>query len=372
MRLFFVLATIFSITNNLPLDAYIHVGKDPSIYVNTGEGVKKQSFFERFAETPRFDILSKIDFLLELTTTTRLRTYELITPYRIENYHPNIPELEEISKEYGFFSEHPIVATVTDDISDLQLSCNAVKSLYDNANLQLIRLSGEEILCKIIAYRSLKEGMAFNIPAVVNNKVVLIRYIVDKKFNLWHGMPAFGLIPVQKGMPAVLLFRGTNFNITSIDGAASIISDLDIDGPGHSVYERSKPMLHDWLQNTKNKGYSIRVMGFSLGGALAIYTYVDEYPLLSPEGSVAFNPPGFKDETIKKWDELPPAWKNGLTIYVTQGDVIPKVGKLFGNVYALSTGKTYTPLQSHTLFVTGHQKFEKAVVDVAKDNAIGR
>jgi hypothetical protein len=255
-------------------------------------------------------------------------------------------------------------------MDDMKVGCGALKNLYNDGTPDIIKIAGAELLTKVMAYRDLKLGQMISFPAIVDGNIVIQRFQVDHVFDLWLGMPAFGLAPVQKNTPAILLFRGTNFGVYNLESIASLISDLDINGPGVGLFKRSQPEIREWLHKMKVRGNSARVLGYSLGGALAIYTYINEYELLSKQGSVAFNPPGVHEDVVAQWDAVPAAWKNGLTVYVTKGDVISKTGLLIGNVFELSTNEQLSPLRAHTLFVSGHKEFQQSVVDVKEENAV--
>ncbi len=363
---------------SLPLNAsipmaYMRTNEDYSKFIKQEEEKpKEKSYLQSVISTPSVEILTKLDLFLEIVLSSRLKNYAAATAQMPKDYQPNIIQLHTINTDHGFFSKAPLVATVSDGVDDMRIGCGAMKQLYEKGDPDLIHIASSELLSKVMAYRNLQKGQMLSIPAVVNNTVKIIRYRVDHIFDLWLGMPAYGLIPVKKGNPSILLFRGTNFSFNSVSSWASIISDLDYRGPGLNVYQHSQEQIHDWLQKVASQGNKARVIGFSLGGALAVYTYLNEYPLLAQEGSVAFNPPGFSDSDVAQWEALPPAWKNGLTIYVTQGDVISKTGKLFGQVYALSTNRVMTPLRAHTLFMTGTENFQRTVVDVHQENTSGR
>ncbi len=358
---------IFLLSLMAPLSA-LYVGQDASRYVKDIEEPQTQSPIDLFLETTRVDILTQIDRFLEFAFQGRSKFYAQSTPPKVSNYSPKLPELQRISAENGFFSNHPLVATVSSGINDMRMGCGALKELYDQGAPDLVQIAGSELLTKVMAYRELKQGQMVSLPAISNGEIVVQRFQVDHIFNLWLGIPAFGLVPVRKNTPAILLFRGTDFSFYKLDGLASLLSDLDPSGPGMNLYNRSRTEIREWLQKMKNQGNAARVLGFSLGGSVAMYTYVNEYDLLSKQGSIVFNAPGVPEEILKQWNELPAAWKKGLTNYITQGDVIPKTGYLIGTVYELSTNQDLTPLRAHTLFVSGQTEFQKSAVDVDQEN----
>jgi hypothetical protein len=110
------------------------------------------------------------------------------------------------------------------------------------------------------------------------------------------------------------------------------------------------------------------VIGFSLGGSLAAYTYLYENAWVNPEGCVAFNPPGFSDEVLKEWGALDDAKQQAFRVYVNRGDLVSKVGKLFGDVYELSVEARLKPLRAHTFFFSAYGQFFQAKVALDKEN----
>ncbi len=202
-----------------------------------------------------------------------------------------------------------------------------------------------EILTKVLAYRDLKEKMEIPIPS---ENGLLITYTVDTLFDLWHGMPAFGLIPKNNPeAPPLLIYRGTEF---SFRGWGSILSDLDFKGPGFSAFRKAQPKIHAWLEKT---GKKTQVLGFSLGGALAAYTLLFEKDLLS--SAIAFNMPGLSLKNYELWRTLkdsPP-----FISYVTQGDFVAKIGHTIGDLRICSTGTPMKPLTAHTTLISFEPTF---------------
>jgi hypothetical protein len=145
------------------------------------------------------------------------------------------------------------------------------------------------------------------------------------------------------------------------------MSDLDFAGPGLSAFQNAQEEIHEWLIKAQANGIKAKVMGFSLGGALAAYTYIYENAWVAPQGSIAFCPPGFSEKVIEEWQGLEQTKKQGFTIYVNEGDIISKIGRLFGTVYALSTKKPLKPLSAHTALMSAQTVFFKARVDVDSD-----
>jgi hypothetical protein len=111
-------------------------------------------------------------------------------------------------------------------------------------------------------------------------------------------------------------------------------------------------------------------MGFSLGGVLAAYTFIYENQWLSDRGSISICGPGIRESVLKKWQLLSKERQKGFTTYVNMGDITSKVGKLFGNVFALSAQLKIKPLTAHVTLMSSEPKFSKARVDVQKENQV--
>lgn len=239
------------------------------------------------------------------------------------------PDISAFIRRHDFFSvEKPLVGHVTESEADIQTTAQLLKILpLVISDPDMRRLAEGEILSKILAYRELKVGMKIN------------QYTVDRVFDLWKGMPAFGL--VSDNASSLLLFRGTDFNLKTRRSWAAIWSDLDLKGPGYTVYQKARPDLRSWL-----KGKNAQVMGCSLGGAFVFYTVLFEGDLLSfSDPSLAYNPLGVFEKSFKLWESL--NRKPSLITYVTTGDFIPKIGRLIGDVREISASRRLKPIEAH-------------------------
>jgi hypothetical protein len=315
----------------------------------------------------RLRALMSMDRFLSWSASDDLKTYALAFPLREETLRDGVPELKTFADKYSYFSPTwPIVAKVTSDPEDLELTCCLLKALYEKGGLQI---SVAEVLAKVLAYRDLKGGQRIKIPVELSGKISLESFTVDRVFNLWNGMPAFGLVSDRKGVPSLLLFRGTDFSLDSRRSFASIMSDLELAGPGLHAFHKAQKELDLWLKKVQRQGKASRVLGFSLGGALAAYTFIYENEWLAESGSVAFCAPGVAQAVIEDWQLLSKEKQQGFISYVNTGDIIPKVGKLFGAAYCLTAPRTFKPLTSHTMLMTSEPTFTKALIDVAKENA---
>jgi hypothetical protein len=314
----------------------------------------------------RVNALKNLDQFLDWSVDDKLRTYPLVYPIQEKIIEMDIPEIKLFVEKYGYFSiAHPIVAKVTPNDKDLELVCCLLKTLYDKgAKGEYLEIAVAEVLSKVLAYRDLKVGQKIHIPMETEGVVSFELFAVDRIFNIWHGMPAFGLLPAKRGLSSLLLFRGTEFSITTERGWASIMSDLDMAGPGFSAFKKAQDQLSDWLQKVKSVGKSARTMGFSLGGALAAYTFIYENAALSLHGSIAICAPGVADKVIDSFNQLAAERRSGFTSYVNRGDIVSKVGQLFGNVYCLWSSTYFKPLSAHTMLMCSLPVLTKALVDI--------
>ncbi len=317
----------------------------------------KEIFFGKM----RMHALLKLDKLFKWTTKEHLKKYILIDPLDAVELQSPTPALRVFEERYGYLSPyHPLVGRVSHDFCDISYITCLMKTFTEDTPSSQFALA--EMFTKALAYRDLHIGLKIAIPIAGQ----LEMYRVDHVFDLWHKMPAFGLVPDRPHIPAILLFRGTDFSLWKERGWASLLSDLDFGGPGVSVFMQARPEIHRWLQAVADQDKKAIVMGFSLGGVLAAYTLIYEHPLLSDQPSYSFNAPGISSEVL---EEIPDEIERRLISYVYRGDVVSKVGKLFGKVMEVSTGDMMKPIQAHTILMSAQERFTLAEVDVHKENA---
>lgn len=323
-----------------------------------------------WAEKMRNNTLKNLDDFLNWSFGNKSKKFFLTTTSQAEKIESHFPEMQAFNEKHGYFSlKHPIVAKVSAHREDIDIIRSLLNSIYENVKDPVyLQFAVAEVMTKALAYYDMKKGQSVSIPLEIRGNIVLERFTVDHIFNLWYGMPAFGLVPEKKGIHSILLFRGTDFSLDSKRGWASLMSDLDLAGPGLTAFQNSQKEISLWLQKMHAEDKSARVMGFSLGGALAAYTFIYESQWLAPRDSFSFGAPGVKDKVIADWNALPEERQHGFTTYFNLGDIVPKVGKLFGTVYAFSTSADLKPLNAHTLLITSEPYFYKARVDVGQDN----
>ncbi|MBI3237187.1 MAG: hypothetical protein HYZ48_05775 [Chlamydiales bacterium] len=303
--------------------------------------------------------VQNFDDFLHWTVPQHMRDYVVKEDLEVRILQIDFPEREEFIRWHGYFSPYaPLVGKVSKKKGDLQAACTLLGKVAQNSKGEP-PLAIEEVLAKVIAYREWKVGDEIPLLSTV--------YRVEKVLDLWHGMPAFGLID-EKGEDPILLFRGTDFSLDMERGWASLISDVDLRGPGWTAFMKAQDQIHAWLLSVAQRGPKARVIGFSLGGVLAAYTFLYENRWVDLERSVAFHPPGLSDQTLRDWHFLPDEVKKKFRVYVARGDLVSKIGNLFGTVEELSLNHPLKPLRAHTLLFCAEGPFFCRQVDVEKEN----
>lgn len=262
-----------------------------------------------------------------------------------------------------------IICSVTPKFKDIDRASNILELIYHSIkDPQLCELAACEVMAKVVAYRNLKMGHTLPFPILSADGTIQMRtYVVDQVFDLWNKIRAFGLsCSEDKGAP-LLLFRGTDFSFMTEGGRASIISDLDPKGPGRTLFEKAEKPLHEWLKKQTRK---TRIIGHSLGGIILAYTllYEAEYISQEPhETSYAFNFPGVGGDLVKKWEKLEetPQFKG----FVCRGDVISKLGMLFGEVFEVSFNQPLSPIRAHEQLLFAQPLFHLQEIDLQQENA---
>jgi pimeloyl-ACP methyl ester carboxylesterase len=267
-----------------------------------------------------------------------------------------------------------IICNVTGEVEDFEATCKLLKTVYEEIkDLRCLKLVTAELLSKVLAYRQLKEGQIVPIPGVDSKGNLLLGlYQVDRVFDLWSKMNAFGLICLdEEKQPPLLLFRGTDFSLWTEEGRASLISDLDPLGPGRTTFEAAQNKLQEWLKERAEEEKHATVMGHSLGGIFAAYTLIKEHKYINKSPaypSYAFNSPGVSEELLEEWKKIPAKDRPPLKWIVSRGDLVSKLGHLFGEVYESSLNRSLTPMHAHESLIFAHPFSYLQEVDVEKEN----
>lgn len=316
------------------------------------------------------------DQILSCTFNYSSRCYHRQSPLEMQKLKNPSTTLKYFSDHFGRFStSKTLIGKVSSDPDDLDLTKHLLQITFKEVkNPQLCQLMTAEILAKVLAYRELKENTSIMIPTMNEAlQIEPVEYIVDTIFDLWHKHVAFGLVPLEKTHHhPILLFRGTNFSLLSESGRASLLSDLDPDGPGRRLFYNSRSNIKHWLMQLTHQGRKPRVIGHSLGGVLAIYTLIYEHALLTtaPHAtSYAFNPPGVSEDLIEEWKDLPIQERPSFITLVTRGDIVSKFGALLDNTYEIFGHKPLPPMVAHEQLVFAQPLSYIAKIDVDKENS---
>lgn len=323
----------------------------------------------------RVKAIESWDQMITWALSKRNRDFSLAVPLQVEEFQVSSSKMRIFDRNHGYFSPYdPLVGSVTQDSSDFKTTVCLLSLIHQVKNEPQRRFSTEEVIAKVLAYRSLKKGSEIPISTFDDQgNSVMGTYVVDEILDLWHGMPAFGLIPKEKNISAsILLFRGTDLSLTTERGWASIMSDLDITGPGHATFKAAEPKIREWLLRVAKMRKPARVIGTSLGGAFVFYTVCSEYALVNKSlqhPSVAFNPPGISQEILKKWKEIPKELQPELYTYVSQGDYTSKIGFLIGKGLQMSIKEYMQVIQAHTTLISTQPTYYLTLIDVEAENA---
>ena len=366
-HLFILLISIFLLFNSCQ-------NKKPSTQEISGPHTTyiydHESFVRRASDSPIQD-----DFAVSHATYYRHRYYQPFYPVKLETYENTCLDFQNFIAQHGHSSSYrPLIGIVTDSQEDVLSVNQLLIRIQENVkNKKQMRLMTDEVLTKIIAYRNLKVGQKIPIPIATKlGKPKIVMYHVDTVFDLSAGMPAFGLIPNDIKVPPILLFRGTDLSPT-LKGYSSVFADLDLNGPGLSVFYSAQEDLHTWLEKVSLSHSKARVMGYSLGGAFTQYTCIYEYELICKDKnfpSIAFNEPGISEDLVLKWRQLKKEQQPPLKGYITEGDLVSTVGKLIGNVKELTLDQLLEPLFAHVTLMSIQQRLYAYRIDVTLKNEL--
>ncbi|MDN3507935.1 MAG: hypothetical protein P0S94_03325 [Simkaniaceae bacterium] len=280
-----------------------------------------------------------------------------------------VRELKYFSDRFGIYAiSKSLICRISKEKEDIEIVSRLLKKIDERIkNDDLYEKLSAEIICKVLAYRNLEKGDIVSIPVLEGDERGIVKYRVDHTFDLWKQVVAFALLPEsERGLP-ILLYRGTEFNIATKSGRATMLSDLDPEGPGHKMFNIARDEIHKWLRGP-GKCNAI-VMGHSLGGALANYTAIYEHDCISKTiPSYTFNAPGIDAPVVSVWDAIPDEKRPAISAYITQGDVVAKFGKLYATAYEVSAHKTLSPVIAHQTLAFTYPCTVIAPIDLEKEN----
>lgn len=246
-----------------------------------------------------------------------------------------------------------------------------LQKVYDHTeDKELFQAQVAQILSKKLVsgcWHELKEGFAVKIPILdeQGNKK-WVQYLLDKKFDLWQDIPAFGFVDLEGKEAPMLIFRSTNPNTSFADSWPSILANLHPKGPAWKLYEESHQPIEDWLEKQSHK---VRLMGYSQGAALASYFLTYKSPWISQkehEPCYLFDGPGISKKVFSDWKKLSSTPK--VYHYLNRGDFVPKVGEGFiGKVYELSVPRPLSAIEAHRSMSLLSPVFRCSEVDVEKE-----
>lgn len=275
--------------------------------------------------------------------------------------------LVEFEKKHGFFSNQtPLVGQYTPLKSDqayVENILSDIDALTLDKETRLFYL--QEILAKVLAYRQLEVGDELKIPDFdIPNSFTL--YKLEVLFDLGLSMPAYGFVSKDGTKPSILIYRGTHFDLTHKSGVASIIADLDLYGPGYTAFFKIENQLKSFLLKQQLNQRKTVVLGYSLGGALALYTGIFFNEFIDVKHSCAFNPPGVQKKLLKLTEK-----KNLLLdfqVYINSGDPVSKWGFLVGNVNILTIDHRMGPLMAHTMLMSSQNDLDFFKCNLSEEN----
>lgn len=283
----------------------------------------------------------------------RSRSYCIKKNSKVSKIYNKCQAFSIFEYKYGYLAkEEMLVGRFTKSLDDIDKTRELILAISQYVKDPfLCDLTTSEVLTKVLAYRNLQPQMEIEIPVIEGHEIKLEKYKVDKVFNLWNTMRAFGLKSLNDKHAPILLFRGTQFSLTSSSSRTSIISNFDPEGPGLSVYQHARPTIQRWLKKVCKGDLKARTMGYSLGGALTSYAIIMDPEFFSKntnETSYAFHQPGVCPILYEKWHAIPEEEKPKFVGFVAEGDFVSKYGRLFDKTYELITDKELPPIESHT------------------------
>lgn len=291
----------------------------------------------------------------------------------LSGYAGQYPELENGLQKVGFtpqalgkFFMSPHSSPTSWDVTSLCFDSanildvqNVLKAIYDHVDdLDLMQAMTAQILAKVLVNKNgafVEEGLEIEIPTVnFAGEKELVTYTVDKKFDLWNGIPAYGFIDKTGSAAPLLMFRATNVVLEEKDTLPTMVSNLHPKGPAWKLFSNSEAEVVSWLEKhtSENESFGMhkaRMLGYSQGGILGSY-FLTYYPHLFSElaesPSFVLDAPGVSSAVAADWEKIEK--KPNVIVYVNRGDLIPKVGDAFiGRAFEVRIALNLKGFKSH-------------------------
>ncbi|MCH9633179.1 MAG: hypothetical protein S4CHLAM6_15320 [Chlamydiae bacterium] len=237
-------------------------------------------------------------------------------------------------------------------IRDIQTVLRKIHEQIDNPKIMQVMTA--QILSKVLVGKNahfIGIGNTIEIPSIdANGNTKLVEYTFDKKFDLWKGIPAFGLVDIKGDAPPMLIFRSTNTDLEEIDTLPTLVANLHPKGPGWKIFSKSQEKVAGWLEEKNQLSQQkARTIGYSQGGILSSYflTYhSDKFNKEENQPSFILDAPGVSNEIEKDW--LGVEEKPYVETYINRGDIIPKVGDaLIGRAFEVRIAQNLKGFDSH-------------------------
>lgn len=318
--------------------------------------------------------LDRLDSIYAGWTKKKFKYYAISPEYTVGHAdHPDFSAFSAVCHHRSAI--RPLVSTVTGSEEDNQIVRRLLECIYyEIGDPFLVEFLTMEVLSKVLAYRDCDEGALFAIPVKdEKGEFTIAHFVIERKFDLGGGFPAYGLVPLGKKYPPFLIYRGSEFALNA-KGIQSLRANLDLKGPGYNFYLRSQPMIRKWLEEKAQVYPKARVSGFSLGGTLAAYTILFDGDLINTDpkySSYAFNMPGFLKKQMQRWHEMGRD-AHPFKVYINQGDLVSKVGFLVGQVNHIALPFPLKPVRAHNFLILGQPLFYLSELDMKKEQETPR
>lgn len=175
-----------------------------------------------------------------------------------------------------------------------------------------------ELLCKKVVQHEMDKGTLVPAPSPQGG---IEYYEVVKKVGSGAGLVAYMFKPVSvhSTLKPLLIFRPTQFHLSSEDAVPTLLNDLERN-IGHTGYLAAKPALNELMRNPEYQ--DIEAAGFSLGGVHLQRFLVDHHAQVTR--ATFFNDPSIDVHTAAEYAErvnqLPLDKRISLVFYRAIGD----------------------------------------------------